>query len=917
MHRTTPGRLLLDQALPEGLRGQYDVLDKKGIQTLFQTLAEKHPEQYREVSKGLADASREAIYLSGGLGYGLEHLRRSPAAARRLNSLRQRLMGVLGNAQLSDHDRENEIVRTVGREIAPLEKEVYEEALAAKNPLALQVRSGARGNPTNLRTLVGSDLLYVDQNDKPIPVPVLRSYSQGLSPAEYVAGSFGARKGVVALKLATAQAGYYCLAAGTLVRRPDGTSAAIEHIQPGETVLGADKTGRTFPVRVTRSFSHGPKEVWRYRFRVGQSHHSCITIEATEEHRVLALTDDGPLVLPLQDFAAGDHVCLAASTPGVYAGRESSGLVDTFDIEVDHPDHLFVLANGAIVSNSKQLVQAAHRLMVSATDAETPYSGIRGLPVDTDDPDNEGALLAHDAGPYKRNTLLTPKILADLRDRNVAKILVRSPTVGGPSDGGVYARDVGVRERGGLAPIGDLVGIAAAQALCLAEGTRVRMADLSTRAIEDIRPGDQVMGCSSEGGVRPVRVLAHHSNGVRPCCHYLFGFGTHSEQQTNCPYGATVCCTAEHKLLLCHTPDAGEYHIEPAGESEGGYAVQVLCRPGGWRSLVLPRLGPAHYAGERLTYDIHVDHPDHLFVLANGLVVSNSGGIAKETLGPSGFKLLDQMVQVPRHFPGGAAHAQLDGRVHAVEPAPQGGSYVTVGSQRHYVAPGHEVAVKVGDEVEAGDVLSAGVPNPAEVVQHKGIGEGRRYFAHAFRQALRDAGAPAHRRNVELLARGLINHVELTEEHGDNVPGDVLPYSVLESGWRPRQGHELVEPGRAAGRYLEEPALHYTIGTRVTPGVAKQLKEFGVPRVAVHADPPPFRPHMVRAMENVQHDPDWLTRMLGSNLQRTLLRSAHRGTSSDEHGTSFVPALARGGPDLGIKGKLVDWQHTPKEHFAD
>lgn len=630
MLKTTVGRLLVNEGLPEDMRDYGRVLDGKGIKALFQALAERHPEKYRDAARHLADVGRDAAFTGGSMSFGLTHLRRPRAAVERAEALRRRLRAVLADPALDDRTRGDEIVRAVGREIDPMEKAVLEAARAENNPLATQVLSGARGNPTNLRTLLGGDLLYVDHHDRPIPIPVLRSYSQGLTPAEYFAGSFGARKGVVSLKLATADAGYA----------------------------------------------------------------------------------------------------------------------------------------------AKQMVQVAHRLMVSATDAETPPEGVRGLPVDTDDPDNEGALLAADAGPYKRNTVLTPRVLADLRDRGVARLLVRSPTVGGPSDGGVYARDVGVRERGGLAPIGDQVGVAAAQAL--------------------------------------------------------------SEPVTQMSIGA-----------------------------------------------------------------------------------KHGGGVAKANLGPTGFKLVNQLIQVPRQFVGGAAHAQLDGRVQAVEAAPAGGHFVTVGGQRHYVATGHAVTVKPGDEVEAGDVLSDGLPNPAEIVRHKGIGEGRRYFATAFRDALKNSGTFGHRRNVELLARGLINHVELTEEHGDNVPGDVVPYSTLEHGWRPRPGYEQVEPARAVGRYLERPALHHTVGTRVTPKVAAQLREFKVPAVAVHADPPPFRPVMVRAMESVTHDPDWMTRLLGGSQQKTLLRGAHRGDVSDEDGTSFVPPLARGGPDLGVKGKLRDWRETPKELFAD
>jgi hypothetical protein len=47
---------------------------------------------------------------------------------------------------------------------------------------------------------------------------------------------------------------------------------------------------------------------------------------------------------------------MAAMADGPIRSRRHSqtpvGDVNTYDIEVDHPDHLFVLANGLIVSNS-------------------------------------------------------------------------------------------------------------------------------------------------------------------------------------------------------------------------------------------------------------------------------------------------------------------------------------------------------------------------------------------------------------------------------------------------------------------------------------------------------------------------------------------------------------------------------------
>lgn len=274
----------------------------------------------------------------------------------------------------------------------------------------------------------------------------------------------------------------------------------------------------------------------------------------------------------------------------------------------------------------------------------------------------------------------------------------------------------------------------------------------------------------------------------------------------------------------------------------------------------------------------------------------HAGGVsgAQSNAAVSGFDLIDQLIQVPKVFRGGATHATQDGRVTAIRVAPQGGHYVTVGSQDHYVSPDRTISVKRGQEVDAGDVLSDGIPNPAQIVAHKGIGEGRRYFVQALRQAYRDAGLRAHRRNIELVTRGLLDHVRMTDEVGEYAPNDIVSYSALERTWQPRATASPASLRHAVGQYLEKPVLHYSIGTRVRKSMLPTLRDFGVSQLLVNREPPPFQPEMIRGRVNLTHDPDWMTQQLGSNLQKSLLSAVHRGGSSDAAGTSYVPALIAG-----------------------
>ena len=624
MLRTTMGQLMVNHGLPEDLRDYSRVLDKKGIEKFLQTVAEKHPEKYRDVVQHLSQVGYRTAQATGGLSFGLQHMRQALAAKLFNEKARQRIKEIYANKEDSHDVKEAQVVDYLFQHGDKLTDDVLRESIAEDNPLAMQVLSGSRGNPTNLRSLRAGDLLYVDHKDRPIPVPVLRSYSQGLRPVEYYAGTFGARKGVISTKFATQQSGFY----------------------------------------------------------------------------------------------------------------------------------------------SKQLNQISHRLVVSGLDREPGEEHApMGMPTTVDDPDNEGALLAKDIGTYKRNTILTPKILADIRAQGFERLLVRSPIAGGHPNGGLYSRDIGIREMGGLARVGENPGISSAQALS-----------------------------------------------------------------------------------------------EPVTQG---------------------MLGAKH-----------------------------GGGVAKgRATGPMGFTLVNQLIQSPKTFKGGAAHAQVDGKVTSIRPAPQGGTYITVDNKQHYVGHGYDATVKVGDEVEAGDILSDGIPNPAEIVNHKGLGEGRRYFVKTYTQACKDSGIPVHRRNVEILARGLIDHVAMDAEVGDHVPGDTVLYSRLEHSWEPREDHKVMPVKDSKGMYLERPVLHYSIGTKMRPSVLKTLDEYGIKNVAVHKDPAPFTPTMIRGMENLAHDPDWMTRFLGSYLKKNFLRGVHSGDISDEKGTSYVPSLARSA-GFGQTGPVQSYKPT-------
>ena len=80
MLRTTVGQLLVNEALPEEFRDYSRTLDAKATASLMNSIAQKYPERYRDISKAFSDIGRESAYNNGGFSVGLEDLRESKKA---------------------------------------------------------------------------------------------------------------------------------------------------------------------------------------------------------------------------------------------------------------------------------------------------------------------------------------------------------------------------------------------------------------------------------------------------------------------------------------------------------------------------------------------------------------------------------------------------------------------------------------------------------------------------------------------------------------------------------------------------------------------------------------------------------------------------------------------------------------------
>lgn len=759
--KATVGQILVNSILPEDLRDYSRVLDKKGLKKLIEDLYNKHgPDVYRRVLFDLIRIGERAAYFSGGFSFGPEELKTLPSIKRMLNEAKIEVEKIINNKNLTVNQKKELIINKL---ITLRDKSmdyVFEEAKKQNNPLYHQVASGMRGSPDHILSLIGADFLYIDHKNRPIALPVLTNFSEGMDLLGFFASSFGERRGVIGSKL--------CLSENTEIKLASGDYKRIKDISVGDQVLTFDCDSEKIVVSCVKNvFDRGEQivipTVWSDD--IGNFYH----LESTINHEIYLINYSGYFkkitLQALLKLPKRLRIILACDEFGIFRLKfekcNNPITVHCYDLEVDHHHHNFILKNNIVVGNSvqqtgalsKSLIHAAHRLVVVGNDVEKPTkfpNYIRGLPVRTDDEDNVGALLAADFGPYKKDTVLTPQILADLKSRGYDQILVRSVLINRHPEGGVYAKDVGVREYGRLPYKGEFVGIVAAQAL--------------------------------------------------------------SEPLT------------QAQLNVKHT-----------GGAATGKALELI-----------------------------------------------------------GYPLINQLVSVPKSYPGGATHSTVDGKVEKIEDAPQGGKFITIAGIKHYLPAQVEPTIKIGETVEAGDVISTGLPNPALIVKYKGIGEGRKYLMELLLDAYKKSDIKAHRRNIELIVSALVDHVVLKSYYKQWWPNDVVYYHKFENEYEPRPNSKIMPVDKALGQYLEAPVLHYSIGTKIRPSTVQTLKKFGIKEILVNSEPVNFDPIMVRIQEVLSKaEDDWLVKFLGPNLKRNILASILGGEYSDELSTSYVPALVR------------------------
>ena len=210
LQNTTLGRALFNEALPADYPYIEAVADKSQISAIVNDLAERYPKV--EVAAAL-DRIKDAGFhwaTRSGVTVALSDIVTPPSKPEiiaRTEKLAAKVQDQFDKGLTTDAERRQELIEIWNKATAEVAT-AMQDNFAADNNINRMVSSGARGNWMQVRQIAGMRGLVSNPKGEIIPRPIVHSYKEGLTVAEYFISTHGARKGLADTVLRTADSGY-------------------------------------------------------------------------------------------------------------------------------------------------------------------------------------------------------------------------------------------------------------------------------------------------------------------------------------------------------------------------------------------------------------------------------------------------------------------------------------------------------------------------------------------------------------------------------------------------------------------------------------------------------------------------------------------------------------------------------------
>ena len=214
---TTVGRVIFNNALPEGIPFINGLLKKRGQQQLVQYCylrygLDKTVEMLDDLkSLGFLYATRSGISI------GIDDLTIPSEKTMLVDGARDDVIEVEQQyleGAITNGERKNKVIAIWSDVTERIADEMFNEMEAVEleggsfNPVYIMADSGARGSKQQIRQLAGMRGLMAKPSGEIIETPITSNFREGLTVLQYFISTHGARKGLADTALKTADSGY-------------------------------------------------------------------------------------------------------------------------------------------------------------------------------------------------------------------------------------------------------------------------------------------------------------------------------------------------------------------------------------------------------------------------------------------------------------------------------------------------------------------------------------------------------------------------------------------------------------------------------------------------------------------------------------------------------------------------------------
>jgi len=208
--KTTLGRALFNELLPEDYPFVDYQVGKKQLSEIVNDLAERYPKVI--VAATLDNLKAAGFYWAtrSGVTVAFSDIVGPPEKPQILEHYEEQALKIQKQFErglVTKEERTQELI-VIWNKASGEVAEAMQRNFPRTNSIYIMIESGARGNMMQLRQIAGMRGLVSNAKNETIPRPIKASYRDGLTVLEYFIATHGARKGLADTALRTADSGY-------------------------------------------------------------------------------------------------------------------------------------------------------------------------------------------------------------------------------------------------------------------------------------------------------------------------------------------------------------------------------------------------------------------------------------------------------------------------------------------------------------------------------------------------------------------------------------------------------------------------------------------------------------------------------------------------------------------------------------